>query len=534
LFFAFLTDSKVKSLEDITNVIDENDNYNKRLANNVGLKVSILKIIQQKSNPFILSKLDYKIQNLNTLVKDASLPPDERVEVAMKKFGRLSSSEIVTPMKVAKEMVDILPEQEINEDTKILDIASKQGEFTRALYNKFGDKIKKHIYAIPTSSITYEFTRKVYSLLGMPIENVFSDFNSYDLIDNTKNETIIKKLTDMKFDAIIGNPPYQEGDGGAQASAKPIYHLFVDAAKEIESAYISLIIPSRWYAGGKGLDEFRLKMLNDEHIEVLHDYLHPEDVFPNTNNRGGVCSFLWNKEHKDRMTKVFTHNGNNSIRMVRRPLKAKNLDIFIRYEQALSILNKITTDNEKMMMQHISSRKPFGIEGNFVRSSEFYHDKTSGLIKCYGKAQNIGYISSDEVLSHQEWIEKWKVYMPYANNIGTELNDDNQNAFVGEPNSVCTETFLVVGADLNLTKKTCKNLVTYLKTKYARFLLSLAKNSQHGTNKTYRFVPLQDFTSKSDIDWSKSISDIDKQLYKKYNLSEDEINFIESMIKPMK
>jgi hypothetical protein len=367
----------------------------------------------------------------------------------------------------------------------------------------------------------------------MPIENVFTDFTSYDLIDNTKNETMIKKLKDMKFDAIIGNPPYQIGDGGAQASAKPIYHIFVNAAKEIESTYISLIIPSRWYAGGKGLDEFRLKMLNDEHIEVLHDYLHPEDVFPNTNNRGGVCSFLWNKEYKATMTKVFTHNGNNSIRMVRRPLKAKNLDIFIRYEQALSILNKITTDNEKMMMQHISSRKPFGIEGNFVSSSEFYHNETSGLIKCYGKAQNIGYISSDKILSHQEWIEKWKVFMPYANNIGTELNDDNQNAFVGEPNSVCTETFLVVGADLNLTKKTGKNLVTYLKTKYARFLLSLAKNSQHGTNKTYRFVPLQDFTSKSDIDWSKSISDIDKQLYKKYNLSEDEINFIESMIKPM-
>lgn len=138
-----------------------------------------------------------------------------------------------------------------------------------------------------------------------------------------------------------------------------------------------------------------------------------------------------------------------------------------------------------------------------------------------------------EVPSHQEWIGLWKVYVPESNNIGTELNDDNLNAFVGEPNSICTESFLVIGASLNMDGQMACNLVRYLKTKLARYLLSLAKISQHGTAKTYRFVPLQDFTDQSDIDWSKSVAEIDQQLYAKYGLTEEEITFIEKTIKPM-
>ena len=196
LFFAFLTESTVKSLEEVIAQIPATED-NKRIAKHLGLNVNVLKLIQRKSNPFVLRKFDYKIENTNDLVRDDNLTPIGRVEVAMRKFGRLSDSEVVTPAKVADEMVSILPVEELDAkgDTKFLDIASKQGEFTIALYKKFGDKAKEHIYAIPTSALTYEFTRKTYKLVEMPVDNIFADFTSYDLIDEN-NEKIIKKLTE--------------------------------------------------------------------------------------------------------------------------------------------------------------------------------------------------------------------------------------------------------------------------------------------------------------------------------------------------
>ena len=538
LFFAFLTESTVKSLEDVIAQILATDN-NRRIARNLGLNVGTLKLIQRKSNSFVLRKLDYKIENTNDLVRDDSLSPIERVEVAMRKFGRLSDSEVVTPAKVADEMVSILPFDELNakEKAKFLDIASKQGEFTIALYKKFGDKAKEHIYAIPTSKLTYEFTRKAYKLLDMPVENVFTDFVSYDLIGDD-NEKIIRKLKNMKFNVIIGNPPYQESDGGAGASAKPIYNQFVEVSKEqIGSTYLCIIMPSRWMAGGKGLDSFRTAILNDKHITELHDFMHPEDVFPETNNRGGVCYFLRNTNYDNiaQNVKVVTHYEKDSY-TAQRPLQILDLDIYIRDSHAIDILRKIFRDKDiDTLNNHISAAKAFGLRTFFINDNRF-NELSVGLhdaVICYGRAGKIGYVERAEIQSHKTWIDRWKVYIPESNNIGTELNDDNQNSFVGAPGTVCTETYLVVGADLNLTKKRATYLSNYLRTKFARFLLSLAKISQHGTSKTYRFVPMQDFTVGSDIDWSKSIREIDAQLYVKYGLSADEIAFIESMIKPM-
>lgn len=537
LFFAFLTESKVKSLEEIIDTIDENDNI-KRIARNVGLQKNILQVMQAKCNPFILSKLDYKIQNLNTLMNDTKLKPDERVEVAMNKFGRLSSSEIVTPMQVAKQMIDLLPEDDISAKSKILDIASKQGEFTRALYAKFGSKIKKNIYAIPTSTVAYEFTRKVYTLLKMPVENVYSDFTSYDLIDETKKDKIIKELKDMNYDMIVGNPPYQELDGGAGVSAKPIYNEFVDVAREYQPKYVVAIMPARWYAGGKGLEEFRESMLNDTHIEELHDFLHPEDVFPGTNNRGGICCFFWNKEFDtdNNKTTVVTHYDSNNFDKIKRNLRIKDLDIFIRYNQAISILNKaVPTEDTKVMADYVSSRKPFGIESDIIRTSEWKDTPGTSkkYIKCIGKGQKQGYLKESVITLHSEWVNLWKVFTSRANNVGTELEDDNLNTFIGEPGTICTEAYIVLGIGLNLTKKTAKNLSKYCSTKFARFMHSLAKASHDATSKTYRFVPLQDFSENSDINWALSIPEIDKQLYAKYGLSTEEIAFIEKMIKPM-
>lgn len=488
----------------------------------------VLELIQKKSNPFILRDLDYKIENTNDLIRDAALHPMERVEIAMRRFGRLSDSEIVTPAKVADEMVAILPLEELNEkaDAKFLDIASKEGEFSVALYRRFGEKVKDRLYAIATSALAYEFTRKVYTLLGMPVENIYADFTSYDLIGENNNE-IIKQLTDMKFDVIIGNPPYQEEDGGAGASAKPIYNQFVSVSKEVVPTYLCIIMPSRWMAGGKGLDEFRNAMLNDKHIAELHDFMHPEDVFPNTNNRGGVCYFMRkanydNDEHK---VKVVTHYENYSY-TTQRALKTDNLDIFVRDSQAINILDKVVnTIHFQSISTIISARKPFGFESQIIKTSIFHdtRDNMDTPILCYGKAARIGYIELTEIHSHSEWIDKWKVYVPESNNIGTELNDDNQNSFVGSPGTICTETYLVVGATLDLTQEKASNLSNYLRTRFARFLLSLAKISQHGTGKTYRFIPLQDF-SKS---WT------DAELYAKYGLTAEEIDFIESKIKPM-
>ena len=185
---------------------------------------------------------------------------------------------------------------------------------------------------------------------------------------------------------------------------------------------------------------------------------------------------------------------------------------------------------------HISPMKPFGFRGYFTNDKKF-RSTSKGLnepVICYGKGMEIGYLDRSEVLNRKEWINLYKVFTPRANNIGTELSDDNLNTFIGKPGTICTESYIAIGADLKLNNKTATNLKKYFTTKYLRFMHSLAKASQDASSKTYKFVPLQDFTSKSDIDWSKSIAEIDKQLYKKYKLSKDEIEFIEKMIKPMK
>jgi superfamily II DNA or RNA helicase len=363
--------------------------------------------------------------------------------------------------------------------------------------------------------------------------------NFIDKVKQGKTYWLSNNNDNMNFNAIVGNPPYQEMDGGAQASASPIYNHFIEIAKKINPSTISMIMPSRWYSGGKGLDEFRNNMLNDKHIAVLHDFLNPEQVFSNTNIRGGICYFLWNKNYDNEvaLTKVITHQLKAQPITVFRSLKSKNSSTFIRHGVAIGIVEKINKKNIPFVSieKQISSRKPFGLEGIFVNSEKFRNSK-NGLnepIICYGKAKKVGYVERSEIKVNKDWIDKYKVFTPYANNIGTELNDDNLNTFIGAPGSMCTETYIVIGAELKLNQSTATNLSKYFTTKFLRFLLSLAKASQHATSKTYKFVPLQDFTKKSDIDWSKSIVEIEKQLYTKYDLSTEEIKFIEGMIKVM-
>lgn len=560
LFFAFLTRDTVISIEDIISKIETEDNA--RIARNVGISKDVLKFFQTGMNPFHLSKLDYKILNLNKLSNDTSVAPLERATVAVHKFGKLGESEVITPKNICDEMVALVPDDgftgAIENGHKVLDIAGKAGEFALAIYGRYValgygiEQIKDSIYTIPTSGLAYEFTRMIYEILGLNVANIAEKINDYDLLkvkdgnDKIDYEKICKILTQNKpfneitindeiaegdekvnFDVVVGNPPYQVSDGGAQASARPIYQNFVMASKTLSPSYVTIIMPTRWYAGGKGLDEFRSDMLNDNHIEELHDFLHPEEVFPDTNNRGGVCYFLYN-EHYDNnrdLVKISTHNGNGEVYKARRSMKTGDLDIFVRSSQAIAIMKKVMKDGCDALSNHISAAKAFGFRTFFI-NDPLYRSNKAGIedpILCYGRSGKEGYVERTDVRSHSDWIDLWKVYVPESNNIGTELNDDNQNAFVGSPKSICTETFLVIGADLSLNEVSANNLCAYLKTKFARFLLSLAKISQHGTAKTYCFVPVQDF--------SRSWSDAD--LYEKYGLTPEETAFIESTIKPM-
>ena len=340
----------------------------------------------------------------------------------------------------------------------------------------------------------------------------------------------------MKFDFCIGNPPYQEEDGGASASARPVYQYFVDSSTDIAEA-ACLVMPARWYTGGKGLDEFRDAMLDNAHIKVLHDFPNTNEVFNSVNIRGGVCVLQIDNrfDNSGGKTKVVVHEGTNE-NVVYRPLRYEGIDVFIRNYEAISILKKshqdVSTDS---LANHVSPRRPFGLGSEFSKSDAF-HKNPDGLnkpIECIGKRRQIGYIEFDDINTHQEWVPVWKVFVPRANNIGTELNDDNLNSFIGKSGMICTEAYIAIGMDLNLDETAAGALTKYLQTKFARFLHSLAKSSQDASSKTYRFIPNQNFTPSSDIDWSVPIPAIDRQLYRKYGLSDAEIAFIETHVKEM-
>lgn len=568
LFYAFLTDDHVTSLDDITNTIEKEENQS--IANNLFLDSYVLELVANAMDPFKRNSLDYKINNISRLANDNSLTPLERATTSIKKFNRMSDSEIITPSKVCEDMVKLIPDNGFKiiteDDEKILDIASKSGEFAVAIYNHLvnkldfsQDEIYNLIYSIPTSSIAYEFTRKFYEILGLNIDNIAKRFNAYDLVNEGKNgmnyEEIVSTLTQskkfsdislsnnvregddrVKFGAVVGNPPYQVSDGGAGASARPIYQHFVELAKLLGSKYQSLIIPTRWFAGGKGLDSFRERMLSDKGIRELHDFLSPEDVFPETNNRGGVCYFIAEQNKEFDKTRVVTYKNNEVIADKKRKLKTLDINIFIRDSIGGSIIEKVFKENlDQNLSQIVSPRKPFGIESNIIKTDKFNINSNvfEIPIKCIGRNRVEGFIEMKEILSNKDWINKWKVYVPRANNIGTELSDDNLNAFIGEPDSICTEAYIVIGGNLDLTKDSARNLVKYMQTKFARYLHSQAKASHDASRKTYRFIPMQNFDEDSDVDWTLAVDEIDSQLFRKYKLTKEEKNHIRNSIKEM-
>lgn len=536
LFFALLTDDRVKSLNEVIEAIRRTDE-NQRIMRNIGLKLEQLLYVKKHINPQILNDLDYKIQNTNDLLRDTTHDPLERVERALKKFGRLSTSEIVTPTDVADEMVAFLPEERIGEKTRFLDIASKQGEFACALYKRFGAYIKGNIYALPTSSLTYEFTYKVFTLLGIPTKNIIADFNTYDLIGENK-DTYIQTLKRMKFDAIIGNPPYQDMGGSGGTNDSPIYQFFYQSAKELDPALGCFITPSRWFAAGRDnlLGDYRKDMLKSGSIRKMVASVDSKHFFPSVEIKGGSCYFLADYKHKGLCDyKLILENKEE----ISAELDLSRFEILIRDPRIANIVERVlgrVEEGQKMVDSLISSDTPFGIptkpvnnkKQSFGISVEKSDDNEVVLYYIESLVRKTAFLSRNNITKNTNDIDKPKVFVPEVGGSGKDQQVLGVPFYAPAP-SVCSQSYLYTAFE---TEEEALNFLKYLKTRFLRILVSSRKITQHATSRVYCFVPIQNFTNESDIDWTKPISDIDRQLYEKYGLL-DEKEFIESMIKAM-
>lgn len=484
-------------------------------------------------------------------------------------LANLSNDEVFTPPQLANQMLDMLPQELFqNPDTRFLDPCTKSGVFLREIAKRLivglADKIPDQqeridhimhhqLFGIAITRLTSMMSRRSlycskdasgkYSISQFDTEDgniryrdirhtwvqgkcrycgasqeVYDrgddlESHAYEFIHTDNPNTLYNNMT---FDVIIGNPPYQLNDGGGTgSSAIPIYNRFVVQAKRLRPRYLTMIIPSRWFSGGKGLDEFRDSMLTDNRLSSLVDYFDSTECFPGVDLSGGVCYFLWEAEHNGDCNVVNKLHGEES--KMTRPLLEKGNDTFIRFNSAVSIIRKIRNIDNSSIVDIISARKPFGIDPNV----KIMKDQFQGSVKAYAYPNN-GYISRQQITQNSEWIDEYKVMIAKAYG---ERGDFPYlmlgKPFVAEKGSCCTETYLVIGPFGNRNK--CENVISYIRTKFFRFLVLQKKNTQNAAKGVYEFVPLQDFSKP----WT------DEELYKKYGLTDEEIQFIESMIRPM-
>ena len=333
----------------------------------------------------------------------------------------------------------------------------------------------------------------------------------YNSIPKNENENI----NNMKFKAIVGNPPYQIMDGGTQTGAVPVYNKFVDAGRQLEPNYLSMIMPAKWYNGGRNLDEFRASMLSDRHIQRLFDYLDSSEIFNTVDVAGGICYFLWNKEY-DGLCSVTTHI-NKIVSTHDRVLD--EFDTYIRYYEGVSILKKVQNKEKHFMSETASSQKPFGLR-TYARPDDFGE---LTLISSGGT----GPFKRENVPSGIEWIDKWKLMTSIrTQEHAGQADKDGMKRILSRteilpPSYICTESYIVINVQND--EKSINNVYSYIKTKFVRFLMSLVTSSQAINKQSFVHVPIQDFSRP----WT------DEDLYKKYELSDDEIKYIESLIKPM-
>lgn len=335
----------------------------------------------------------------------------------------------------------------------------------------------------------------------------------------------------MQFDVIIGNPPYQLDDGGHGTSAAPIYQKFVEQAKALEPRFLTMVIPSRWFSGGKGLDDFRESMLKDDRLRSIDDFLSAADVFPGVGLKGGVSYFLWDRENRGRC-KVTTRFKDWPESVATRSLLEQGAEIFIRFNEGLSILRKVmeketgqdtflSLPNEKRFDRLVSSLRAFGFRTYFKGKSKKESEDDLLIHQNGGTA----FVSRKEVLSGIDLIDKWKIFVgraaPGTGNRDSYPHRIISTPFLGRPNSISSETYLCIGPFDN--QKQAESALSYLSCRFTRFLILLHKASQDTTRKVYTFVPTQN--------WDRVWTDAD--LYERYSLKPDEISFIEKIVRPM-
>lgn len=398
LFFAFLTDSQIKSLQETIDCIEDNVD-NSRILSNLSLDIEVLKLFQKHINPFILRELDYKIQNINSLANDTALESEKRASNALKKFSRLSDSEVVTPENVTEMIINTLPESAFDSTKFFIDIAAKQGEFVYAVYKKYGKDIANNFYSIPTSKIAYEFTRKVYKLLELNINNIEQNYTSYELIgenDLIMEEELNINGTNMKFDAIIGNPPYQKAissGSGNKSLSKQLFPDFIKMSISLNPDYVSLITPSRWFTGDaqdKSFLKLRDFFRQNNHIQSMVNIPNSKDVFPDVEISGGVNYFLYNPKYKGDIEFTEYRKEQDSV-TEKRPLFEDGIDIILSSSFNYQILKKIRKDDFISMTSITKGRNAFGITGkdaNKVSTSE----KRKGTYELRCKYEEIRYV----------------------------------------------------------------------------------------------------------------------------------------------
>ena len=340
--------------------------------------------------------------------------------------------------------------------------------------------------------------------------------HAYALIHTDDAKEEIPKLfgSDMHFDVIIGNPPYQLSDGGHGSSAAPIYQLFVEKAMDLEPRYLSMVTPSRWMSGGKGLDDFRARMLSDKHLREIVDYPKLYEAFPGVKIRGGISYFLWDRDLEGPCKFQTIWDGEPTGPAAARHLDA--YDVLVRRNEAVSILEKVLAKKEATLDERVSSRKPFGLPTNFHGKK-----KPAGLsdpVKFYG-SRKVTWVDRSEIPSSADWIAKWKVLTTRAQ--GTSAAVETKflsKPIIAGPDTACSETYLVAG--LFDDKAEAINYARYLRTRFVRFLVSLRKVTQDAARGVYGFVP--------DLPMNQNWTDA--KLYDRYGLTEEEIAFVESQV----
>jgi hypothetical protein len=451
------------------------------------------------------------------------------------------TNQIFTPKKVVIKMVEMLqndhPKLFTDPKTVFCDLYVKSGLFLTEVAKRLYAGLEKQI-PNKDERIKHILENQIYGYA--PTEILYKISTNFigssknicqkNTIPFCKNGTLQKEL-DMKFDVIIGNPPYQENDGGGgqNSSASAIYHKFVNAALDMQPSYISMITKSDWtLEGTKGdrISDFKTRMINENKIEKIVHFPNSKDVFPNTEIDGGVSYFLINKEHNEKNIKfVVVKDGKEYIS--ERPISNDGKDVNINITDIdYAIFNKIVKPNVKYIPTIISTRRPFGFD---VLTQAELNAKT-GDYKAYSY-QGIGYVNKKKITKNFDAVDKYNVYWGKANGGAVANGTMISDPLICGKNEVLSETYLFAGKFDNLQE--AKNLQNYIKTKFFRYMIYVGFPKHNFTPNTYRFVPIQDFTSKSDIDWSKPINEINEQLYDKYNLSNNERKWIEEKIKEM-